>query len=324
MTQLVNPKCEVKILGLDEFTIRGHHLQFDVTKDVEEDPNDATITVYNLNDSQRGLLTVSDLVDTPIELYASRTGSTELVKVFAGEIEDAKNRPMRPGHETRIQCTSQKSSHYSAYVDKLTFEAGTRAISVINALADAVGLPWTSVKLSQAPIPFSQSFSGSAYRQLEKFCRDFGYRVFVLDGALHITSVYEPENTTARDIPAKAILSEPIPRKVIDEQLVERMSTNVIDDMLSENYEKRKKRRKRSKRPGPTDYVTYDAVDKQFEGWDFELSLQPDVQPDDLISVPWKTTKDKVLRVNSVNHTGDTSNFDDWTTRLETVLYEVE
>ena len=323
MSKLVNPKVEVKILGVDTLTVSDLTIGFDISKDLDEEPNDAMVSIFNLSEDQRGMLTNSELVETPVEISLTGSGSTELVKAFAGEIDDVYHLNLRPGHETRISCTSQKSAHYSSYVDALTFAMGTPASTVINALADAIDISTQFCTLSPAPILLSQSFTGLAFKQLEKFCRDYGYRVFVLDGVLKISSVYMPQNIVPKVILPMELLSHPIPRKVIDGELIERMSvaeTVGFDALVA--LPTNKKKTKLSKKPGPSDWVEYNAVDKQLEGWDFEFLCQPDIQPDDVITVATTATAGKLLRVRDVNHFGDNETFDDWTSVVQTTVYE--
>lgn len=324
MNTLINPKIEVKIFGLSDLLIKDLYMDFSIFKDVSEDPNDANITIYNLDENSRNELTKGELVNIPLEIYLSRSGESELVKAFAGEIEDAINTNEMPGHSTFLSCISQKSSHFSAYVDSLTFKRGTPANQIIHSLADAVGLPYDFPVLSKTGIPLSQSFTGLAFRQLEKFCTDYGYRVYILDGTLYVSSIYEPNNVFPKVINPLLLLTDPISTRISDDKLIEQMSISentIIDEIANDSKNQRKI--KRSKRFSSSDnYVEYDAVDNSLAGWELDLMMTPDLQPDDLLTIDAEETKGHKLRVRSVEHTGDSEDFGEWRTHVETSIQE--
>lgn len=326
MSTLVNPQIEVKIFGIETLIIKDLFIDFDISKDIDEEPNEASLSISNLPADTRNQLVKAELVDVPIEIYLTKSGSNELTKAFIGEVDRVRNTFERPGHITDIMCTSQKSSQYSAYVDQLTFKRGTQADVIINKLAEAIDLPQQFPTLSTAGIPLSQSFTGLAFKQLQKFCTDYGYRVFISDGVLKIISIYEPQNLTPKVIDPLALLSTPISTRVSDSELLERSSvseTTMFDELAAKP--KRRKRKKLSKKPGQNDeYIEYEAVEKNLDGWDLELLMQPDLQPDDLVTIDSTETKEQQLRIRSVNHHGNNESFDTWNTNVETTVYEAD
>ncbi len=330
MAKLQNPKIEVKIIGLQEYTIRDLFVDFDISKDVYEEPNEAELTIYNLSEDKRGRLAAIEYVEMPLEIYLTKAGQTELTSAFAGEISDVKNDNLRPGHATRISCTGQKSSHYSAYVEELTFAAGTAANVVIKKLADAVELPNQFGQLPTSPLLLSQSFTGSAFENLVKFGTDYGLRVYVLDGVLNISSIHSPRNVVPKTILRADLLSKPIKTVITDEEFIERQSIMEATEKKLDwdpldlfGTKKRRKKRKKSKKKKKTDYIEYDTIDKQLEGWDFECLCQPDINPDDIIQVIHPETTGKQFRVREINHYGSNETFDDYTSRIRTSVYEV-
>jgi hypothetical protein len=321
MSRLENPKIEIKIHGSTTITITDLFMDYDIDKDTDEEPNEAELTIYNLSEDLRSFLKSGEFVETPLEIYLTKAGGSELVRAFAGEINTARSSFVRPGHETRIHCLGQKFAHYSAYIDQLTFPAGTPAPTIIATLADAIGLPQLFGVLPVVPIMLSQSFTGNAFKQLSKFCADYGLRVFVLDGVLRISDIYTPPNLVPKVILPSALLSSPIPAMYTDEELVEKMSMSEAT-LFNVSASANRKKTKQSKKSGPTDYVEYDAVDKQVDGWDFEFLCQPDIDPDDIITVVSTETAGKLLRVREVSHSGNNENFDIWNTEVKTSVYE--
>jgi hypothetical protein len=118
MVQLVNPRYQLKLFAETELTIEGLNIEYEVNKDLEMEPNEAIISIWNLNADYRAQIVEAGMVETPVELYLTPGGIDELVLAFRGEIETVNNQTSRddPGIETRIRCSSQQRNHRAIWV----------------------------------------------------------------------------------------------------------------------------------------------------------------------------------------------------------------
>lgn len=327
MTNIVNPRIEVRVFGQEVFAIKDLYMDFDIVKDLDEEPNEASISIYNLNSDFRGKLTGSTEVSTPIEIYLTPSGIDTLVLAFRGDIDTARHINLRPGHETQLVCSSQALSHRTAYVSQKTFPKGTPVYDIVNFLADKIGLP-SKVELEglgsgiySHGILLSQSFSGPAFPLLKRYAFDLGLYAFILDGVLNVTSIHEPQSPTVVTIKESVFLSTPQPTLRRDEDMVE-MRTVFEGAHINPFAKKRKKNKKAKKLDVHNDYVEYNVVDSAVEGVDLGLLCQPDLQPDSIINLDIDGYRRKLYRVTEVNHHGNNETFDQWTTDIKADLYD--
>ena len=193
MAQVVNPKAKIKVIGSVEYEIEDLYISFDVNKDLEEEPNEATINISNLAEGTRGQILDSANESAPLEIHATAAGSSDYSILFKGEMDTARNVFTRPGWETEINCTSQQVNHRSKYIDAKEFASGTPTNQVINYFIEQIGLPLGQIdELPSTGIILSQSFSGPAFKLLEAFVYDIGLYCYILDGTINITDWYEP------------------------------------------------------------------------------------------------------------------------------------
>jgi hypothetical protein len=86
----------------------------------------------------------------------------------------------------------------------------------------------------------------------------------------------------------------------------------------------RRKKTRNGKAQGLTTYEDFTSVDSSIPGVDFRIVLQPEINPDDLVTIvghldpKWAG---KLYRVQAVNHYGDNYG-GQWTTELRTDNYE--
>ncbi|MBV6340983.1 baseplate hub protein [Candidatus Magnetobacterium casense] len=330
MAQIVNPRVEVRIFGAtDTITIKDLFMSVAITKDLEDEPNEADLTVYNLAAATRAQLVDADSHAAPVEIYLTPSGIDELVLAFRGEVDNVHHRNMRPGYETTIHCTSQQLNHRSKYIDKKTFAAGTSVSAIVDFFVKEISLPSQIETLPSQNIILSQSFNGPAFLLLHRFVNDFGMFAFILDGVLHISSVDAPNDPQGISIDPNMLLTAPESTLRTDAERIQRMLNFDID---YKDPVKKKRRRKTKVRKvaglykgatasGADDYVEFEAVDTEIRGYDFTLLMQPHLQPDNLIHFNTDELKNKLHRITVVRHFGNNENFSDWTTELETQEY---
>ncbi len=320
MTQLVNPKIKVVVSGTTDTTIEDLYMDFDISKDREEEPNEAILSIYNLNADTRHILADDAQQYAPIEIFCSPAGIDEYVSAFKGEVEAVTSRALRPGYETTIECTSQSKHHSALFVDTKTFVKGTPYSNILNFFIDKVGLPKGAfvlpvVSLLPSPIKMSKSYSGPAFQLLQTVAYDAGLHVWINDGALYISDIYDPGNLAPKTIDKSILLAPPIETKNARPELIQKKSIAESTKLMSKAARSRKKTRQQ-KIAAASGYVDYEAVDVTVKGIELECILQPDIQPDDMILTNADGYTGKQYRVYDVNHYGNNEDFSDWTTKI--------
>lgn len=325
---LVNPRIEIDVVSDVRFTIKDLHIDFEIHKDLSEEPNECELTIYNLGPSTRAMLSNSLLQSTPIEVYLTPAGKAEkiatplridMVKTFRGEIDDVRHRRARPGYETRIVATSQKENHRAFMFGPKTYAKGTPASLIIADLVLAVGLTPAidPATLPATPILIAQTLSGPAFPLLQKFCYDVGLYAYINDGVCYVTSTYSPPRPNPKFLFRAYFLESPSLTTRLDEMDIE-MRTIVEATTINPFAALRKKKNKRAKVVGANDYIEYQAVEKEIAGVDYTLLLQPDLNPDDLVTpVDYLELIGKIGRIREVSHYGD-NHGGDWTTEALT------
>jgi hypothetical protein len=329
---LVNPRMQLKVFGDTEINfetreaaVEGLEMVFFIEKDIDEEPNEALVSVYNLNENSRQQLIQASAQKAPVEISVTPAGVDDLVVAFKGEINSAISQHLSPGHVTEINCTSQKKQHRSFYVDKKTYAAGTPLNTIAQDFIDIIGMPVQMEAIPNTGTLLSRSFSGPAFTLLKSFVYDLGMYCFVNDGVIHISSIYAPQNPTVKEIYKAVILGAPQPTEIQDADDVERRTIlEIVNIDLQKRKRRRKKKAKYEKVMGKTDLITYEAVDQSIPGMDFILLCQPDLQPDDIVKFPeYDPIKDTLYRVRSVVHNNENMTFDNWTTEIETSVFNL-
>lgn len=322
MARITNPSYELKIFLSAIEPITEQYIEFEVSKDLETEPNEAVISIFNLNADTRDKMVSAGDSDAPIELYATPSGSEELVLVYRGEVDYVDNNHTRPGWETILNCKSQQSNNRDRWIDEKTFIKGTTTNDIVNFFIEQIGLPSQITDIDSTPILLAESYTGPAFSLLKAFIEPKGYKVYISDGTIYISDIYDPNETTVTEILLSQLLQKPLlsSRKSRSDVQVE---TIVEKNTRSPLRKKRRKKRKNKtvKQFGASDYVEYDVVNQSIDGVELELTLKPDILPDRLISIEGN---DNIYRIQTVIHHGESEFFSDWTTEIEADIYEPE
>jgi len=318
--KIVNPRIEVAFKGDDEFTVpptrdRGDDrvtIEFDLPKDLEEEPNQGTITIYNLDESERKRISGASDYSAPVEVFITPHGKDELVKCFVGEIETATHTETSPGHATVIDVTCQKLNHSYFYFEK-TYSKGTLEAAIINDMVKAIGLPSNMTTLPVGGLMLSETFDGPAFLMLREKCQDLGLQAWINDGVLYIDNLFTPVNISVEFLNSEALQGKPEPTSRRDDAFVE--IATVVESTAINPLAKRKKT-KEVQVKGKNDYTSYTAVDTLVEGVHLVMFAQPQVQTNQLIYIDTPTTRGRLYRVKEINHHGESEFFSDWTTEI--------
>lgn len=337
-TYVINPKMGFQVytedITADVFDVAyaadgkdGLHMEFDISKDIGEDPNEASVTVYNLSEGTIGKLVAASNRSAPIEILLTESGKTDLVCAFRGEVDYVDTVFTNPGHETVINCTSQKMQHREFYIDRKTYKAGTTKEAIINDFLDIIGMPTQIETLPNDSILYSVSFTGPAFGLLKRFIMNEGVakNCYINDGVLYISSIAEMENPIVTEIYKSQLLAMPNSTDYKDTEAVE-MKT-VLENSRTEYTTANKYLKKKKRNKGKVDltfYNEYEAVDQAIKGMDFQMLCQPFLNPDDLINLPeYEALAKTIFRVREINSYGDTFG-GPWNSNVSTEVYDTE
>lgn len=303
--KLVNPRCALRIYGAEDILIQDLDIDFEISKDLDEEPNEATVTIHNLKEDTRTRIIDPSVKDTPIEILLTPFGLEDLIVAFVGEIDRVTNEPLRPGFITRLECSSQKWQHRALYVEQKTYTMGTPAQTIVDDFVKAINIPVNQVAAPLVnPILLAQSFTGPAFPLLQRFLFDYGRLAYILDGVLTITSSYTPPVATIVPIVEEIMLTQPQPIERTDSvEVAMRTVTETVGLDPLQKLTRKEKKQIQKKVVGENDYVEVEAVDTVIHGIECELLSLPTMQPDAIVQFP----SGNQYRVQSVQHFGNVS-----------------
>ena len=344
MANVINPHIALLIRGAEDWDSDDERNRLEmsivVEKDTDGEPNEADVTIYNLNDDTRNRIIDPAVRDTPIEIFFAPFGTDERASCFVGEIETKRNEQLRPGMATHLTCKSQQWQSRDKFIDPTTYEKGTPITEVIQALVDIINLP-INVSISDFALQtllLSETITGPAFFALRRFVEPYGLTVFICDGVLTFSDAYEVPNPTIIQITNAMLIGpiEPIERRDVVDVVMRTVTDSTALDPFARPRKKKRKKRVLSKKawwmraPGkkpdfaesdaPTkDYVEYDTVDDTIFGVSAETLGVPAVLPDHIIQFE---NDDQYYRVRTVTHVGDTR--EGVTTTIQADIYEEE
>ena len=170
-------------------------LSFSVGKSLKPEPNTAAVTLYNLSEESRNLLSAPGDLNLLIEAgYENETDKPS--QIYLGPVRSALHTVESSDIVTTIESAdSQKALGTSRF--KLAVGAGTPPQVVLQVIAKSLGvkpgnLPQAAAKLAakgKVLFPMPTSISGNGARVLTDFCRSANLEWSVQDGELQILSL---------------------------------------------------------------------------------------------------------------------------------------
>lgn len=285
MTSHVNQVIKVTIKGDTDIEIVEPEKRIEITKDRTDEPNEAIVEIYNLNEDTRKAVKAAADRYTPIEIAVSRLYSADPILAYVGEIETVVNRNLRPGFMTRILALSEKRVHRAAYVTRKTWAKGTPKSDIVQELTDAIGLPVESDTIPTTGILLAMTASGPAFTVLRGFVRDMGMFCWIDDGALKISNVYAPPNPVVIEITDEMLIADP--QETTRNDAAETSIQTITEMTGVDPFKRERRRRKRTttkKELGENDYVEIEAVDIVVPGVELECYAIPNLKPDHIIT----------------------------------------
>ncbi len=186
MGLLFNPKVELRVyVGTDLYTIKGLYMDFDILARRDSKPNTAKITVQNLSETTRNLMSADH---QGIEFFAGY-GDEDPVLIFRGSTVNVFHQKPSPGTTwyTEIYALEGEKELKSAIFNR-SYEAGTEVRQVIEDVSKSMGIP-TEIDFFEVSDVLSESLtlSGLAKDVLDMLTGDYDLRWSIQQGILEIT-----------------------------------------------------------------------------------------------------------------------------------------
>jgi len=312
MATATNPEIRVRVEDIfdnvwdsaDEDT--RVDIEIEVTKDLEGEPNQAIVRVFNLNDDTVNILSSGVSF---IELWFNLYGEEALTSCFLGEIVNAYTTEEHPGSVTNLICESQRSHSRDKYID-LNYESGTAYSLIIDAMTDEIGLAVNSVQIPDSSIPSAVTFTGPAFLNLKRFVKNLGMFCYIVDGVLCISSVFEPPSATIVEIKKTIMTQQAQPttrRDVRDLWYTSAMNNQEAAaaaqaNSFEVNRGKVKKLSSQKVLDKNRELIEVDAVDTDIMGRSVEMLGLANLQPDTIIQIEGD---ESLYRVQRLSHRGD-------------------
>lgn len=331
MTNVINANCAVLIKGIEDIWTEDFDkrldIDIDIVKDLDKEPNEATVTIYNINED-----TIAQILDMPIEIYFTPFGSTDLVRCYTGEITSQSSSLDMPGVSLKLNCSSNDWQYKAKYIDKKTYigsesgkgeTPGTSYTEIINDFVAEIGLPSRIYDIPDGRIYLAQSFQGPAFQLLDRFVRDLGMFCHIIDGVLCISSVYDPAEPTVINITEAMMETRPreMQRTAADDVLmktiVDTRGTG-LQKIRAGKYSRQKWEKRVKKKDKNDDYVEYEVVDTILSGMECRTLGVPGIDPDNIVQFEGDDNK---YRVSSVHHFGS-NNGEGFTTVIRADLID--
>jgi hypothetical protein len=181
-------------LSVDTLKLTGHRIAFEVEKSTKREPNQCDVTIYNLREDQRKLLTDSK---EPIVRLAAGYEHEGLNQLFVGKAFHVVH--MRKDADIlTVVGTSDGGAELARQRINMSFDANTKIDTVLKSIVKALGLKEgnlnsvvTKLRSSRAADIYLQGTTvrGSCANELDHLCRNAGLQWSVQDGALQFVDL---------------------------------------------------------------------------------------------------------------------------------------
>lgn len=286
---LIGKKGETKNAILIEPPMR---ITFDVQKDVESEPNENSIKIYNLSAATRQAVEKPNL---RCVLYAGYSEENEPTLLCSGDIATAYSYRENGDWITELFVLDGLIEIRDTAVS-LGYAGGVSSQLILNDLATQMGLKLVAgEELAERQWSNGFSFYGAARTALNKIVAGTGLEWSVQNGELQV--VNRAKTTRRQGVVLAAdsgLIGSP-------ERVREAARSKQADEKDKKNSKKQKK-----------------TTDKQAkDGWNVRSLLLPQINPADKVKIE-SVTVEGWFRAESVKHTGD-SHSGEWQTELHLV-----
>lgn len=243
--------------GIDQLFI-----EFDIDVSRNEEPNRAKISVYNLNETSRSLLSASH---QGVEFFAGYGG--EVQSIFRGVTTNVAHHHAKTFWKTTLYA-GDGEKEYSTQKFNKAYAKGTKIFIILQDMATALGLPNEVVYTDfAASLVRGRSFAGLVKDELTKLTKSLGLQWSIQQGTLEITPKGEP------------IISQPFASLLSSD-------TGMIESpVLIERQNKDKDTKKKKK----------DEKEERIIGVRVKSLLNPEIYPNRLIKIVPQLTQTETL-----------------------------
>ena len=189
MTFQFGRKLELKVnLGRTTLAVNVTKLDmsFDIRLTGEEEPNTAVITVYNLRESTRNILSEPG---SYIEFYGGYNNNLDLL--FNGELTNLVHKQSPTGWVSTIYVGDGALTYKNTFFSK-SYSAGTSVALIVSEMAESFGLDLAVEELPVGALSTGYTFHGPARTVMSDLLSDFEYTYTITHGVLEITKRGEP------------------------------------------------------------------------------------------------------------------------------------
>jgi len=268
------------------------HVTFDVTKDTNESPNNATIRVYNLAEKTRMAWQEPDKVAMLYAGYTQEQSGDTLL--FSGNVVEAWTKFDKADVITEVFIADGYVPMRETTVS-LSYGKGARASEIITDIAKQMNLPLLMGNVPDRTWSHGFSFYGSAHDALHKVVRGTGLEWSIQNGRLQ---VIEDGKTNEKPI------------------YVLNADSGLISTPERTRKGAQEKAQVKDKKTGDDKRIV--SSRQQKDGWRVTSLLLPYVEPGDQIKLESRSVEG-VFRIDSVRHTGDYGGSGEWVSELEVV-----
>lgn len=166
-------------------TFTNLKIEFEIEKTLEGTPNEAKISIYNLNENSRSNIN-EELARITLEAGYQREGSRGII--FDGFVRDVTHEPIGPDVKTTIEAGDGDKANRKSYVSK-TYPKNTPVRDMILDIQSKMD----DVELGEIILPDNiptparaTSFMAPPRRCLDELGRSFGFYWSVQNGALEV------------------------------------------------------------------------------------------------------------------------------------------
>lgn len=174
-------KCNDAVIKSSELDI-----EFTIPFDDDLEPNEAEITIYNLNDTTISRLKKGE----KITVTAGFKGDTGLI--FTGYIDKAKSAFEGVDRKTTLKCLDRVKKNE---LEEITYKAGTKASTI---LKDLIGKTGTQLEVFKVRHDYTykdeQKVDGDLMENIKKFADICGISVYVSEGKIYARYLKEGDN----------------------------------------------------------------------------------------------------------------------------------
>ena len=178
----------VAVIKSGQVTISSETLdvEFEVPFDDDMEPNEASITIYNLSDN-----TIKQLKkDAEISIEAGYKGDTGVV--FSGYISKVETSHDGADRSTRIYALDDVKDHK---IESISYKGGTKASYILEDLIGKTGIPVAVLSIRRDhTYKDSQTVSGDLMQAISKYAEVCGISVYVSKGKIYARYIKEGDN----------------------------------------------------------------------------------------------------------------------------------